>query len=116
VLEPWRGWVRHPELKCPPRFDNGAIRPCVWEEHARRIGPPAVALRMSKSSATDVNLPGGPTGPSTSTQRWTGHRDAARSGHACTSYPVAIPNGAFDWTELPDAIRCRDNTAFCVSL
>ena len=32
VLEPWRAWVLdgHPQIKCPPRFDDGAIRPCVW--------------------------------------------------------------------------------------
>jgi hypothetical protein len=32
VLEPWRAWVleKHPDQKCPPRYDNNALRPCVW--------------------------------------------------------------------------------------
>ena len=32
VLEPWRGWVldRHPDIQCPPQYDNAAIRTCVW--------------------------------------------------------------------------------------
>ena len=32
VLEPWREWVleKHPDQKCPPRYDNNALRPCVW--------------------------------------------------------------------------------------
>jgi hypothetical protein len=65
VLEPWRGWVldSHPELKCPPRFDNGQIRPCVWMSTLNldlgRTGG-RFTVDVEVFSEADVTLPGGP--------------------------------------------------------
>ncbi len=112
VLEPWRGWVldRHPEMKCPPRFDNGEVRPCVWMS--------TLNLELSHDggrfstdvdifSEADVNLPGGPdqwpndvrsnNGPAIVTRL----NDRPRLHLAPGRYSVS---GAFSWSELPDSI------------
>jgi len=112
VLEPWRGWVldRHPELKCPPRFDNGQVRPCVWMstlnlELGRTGGRFTVDVELF--SDADVTLPGGP-------DQWpsdvrsngapaivTRLNDRPRVRLTPGRYSL---NGAFNWNEMPDAI------------
>jgi len=112
VLEPWRGWVldRHPELKCPPRFDNGQVRPCVWMstlnlELGRTGGRFTVDVELF--SDADVTLPGGP-------DQWpsdvrsngapaivTRLNDRPRVRLTPGRYSL---NGAFSWNEMPDAI------------
>jgi hypothetical protein len=112
VLEAWRGWVldRHPELKCPPRFDNGTIRQCVWMSTLTlELGQAGgrFSADVEVFSDADVNLPGGPdqwpvdvrsTGGSAIVTRL----DARPRLHLVPGrYTVS---GAFNWTELPDAI------------
>ncbi len=112
VLEPWRGWVldRHPELKCPPRFDNGQVRPCVWMSTLNLdLGHEGgrFTIDVEVFSDTDVTLPGG-------ADQWP--RDVrSNGGPAIVTRLDDRPrirltpgryslNGAFDWTEMPDAI------------
>lgn len=112
VLEPWRGWVldRHPELQCPPRFDNGQVRPCVWMSTLNLdLGHTGgrFTIDVEVFSEADVTLPGGP-------DQWP--RDVrSNSAPAIVTRLDDRPrlhldpgryslNGSFDWSEMPDAI------------
>ncbi len=112
VLEPWRGWVieHHPEQQCPPRYDNGQVRPCVWMStlnldlghtrrsvHDRRRG----VQRSGRNAAgrpdqwpRDVRLNSAPAIVTRLDDRPRVHLEPGR-------YSI---NGSFDWSEMPDGI------------
>ena len=112
VLEPWRGWVldSHPELKCPPRFDNGQIRPCVWMSTLNldlgRTGG-RFTVDVEVFSEADVTLPGGPDQWPTDVRSngdpalVTRLNDRPRLRLEPGRYSL---NGVFTWNEMPDAI------------
>ena len=112
VLEPWRGWVlnRHPEIQCPPRYDDAAIRPCVWMS-ALTIdldhGGGRFSADIEVFADGDVILPGGG-------EQWPQNVRSAGGGAVVTRLMdrprVRLApgrhnlSGTFTWSELPDSI------------
>jgi len=113
VLEPWRGWVldRHPDAKCPPRFDDDKNRACVWIDSLTLElgrGGGKFATEIDVFADANVFLPGG-------AEQWP---EETRSNNA----PALVttldkrPNlhlapghyavsGAWRWGKLPDSIE-----------
>ncbi len=112
VLEPWRGWVldRHPEVHCPPHYDNGAIRPCAWlstlDIDLTHTGGRFEA-EVEVFAEADVLLPGGgeqwpsdvrsSSGPAIVTRL--DERPRVRLAPGRTTL-----TGTFLWKDLPDSI------------
>ncbi len=112
VLEPWRGWVldRHPDVQCPPRYDNASIRSCVWMSALKLDLTQAgghFSIEVEVFANADVILPG-------DADEWPGDvtsngapaivtrlKDLPRLRLPSGRYAIA---GALHWNTLPDSL------------
>ena len=113
VLEPWRAWVldRHPDTRCPPRFDDGKSRTCVWiDSLTLELGRSGGKFSTEIDVFADANvfLPGG-------AEQWP---EDTRSNNAPALVTVLdtrptlhlVPGhygvtGTWRWEKLPDSIE-----------
>ena len=113
VLEPWRAWVmdRHPDAKCPPRFDEAQNRSCVWiDSLTLELGRTGgkFAAEIDVFADANVFLPGsGDQWPADARSNNAPALVTARDGRpnlhlAPGHYSVT---GSWQWAKLPDSIE-----------
>ena len=113
VLEPWRGWVmdRHTDAKCPPNFNDGNMRSCVWiDSLTLELGRSGgkFATEIDVFADANVFLPGsGDQWPADARSNNSPALVTARDGrpnlHLAPGHYSII--GSWQWTKLPDSIE-----------